>query len=355
MKKLKYLFLISLIYSCGSDGNKLPITTGLWSGNTAILGAKNKIRLDENLTYKVFLDMSLQKNKLIASVFETINESQTNVLNAQIESIILNTSGFKFTGNPETVSGIFSNITTGLSEGIKAVNAGVKSANMDIRDQLAILYDLEGTFNEKVSSKINSDLKELVINLYPLEYLFDKHDILELDDSEKTINLFNSNLKLNEYLINDLVPAYRDVIKSFNKLNQTVALNKLNKSQVDSLKLQILSFDDDFGPFENKGSIKDFKSNYIKFSEITDLKKSNISAELDFLNEKTVNAINAYVSSQNTKIKKMISFLGANDLVSVKKILIGNYPIMTIKKYETHYSKIRDKKIKKILSELAKK
>jgi hypothetical protein len=343
MKKLIYFFFISLIYSCGSDGN---------SGSD---GNKSKIRLDENLTYKVFLDKSTQKNKAVASVFETINESQTDVLNAEIDAIILNASMFKFTGTANTVSGIFSDITTGLTEGIKAVNAGVKSVNMDVREQLAILHDLEVTYNEKVSSKINSDLKELVINLYPLEYLFIKHDILELDDSEKTVNLFKKNLKLNEYLINDLVPAYRDVIKSFNKLNQTVVLNKLNKSQVDSLKLQILSFDDDFGPFENRGSIKNFKNNYIKFSEITDLKKSNISAELDFLNQKTVNAINAYISSQNTKIKKMISFLGANDLVSVKKVLIGDDPIMTIKKYENHYSIIRDKKIKKILSKLTKK
>lgn len=342
MKKLKYLFLISLIYSCGIDGT----------------GSKNKtskVRLDENLTYKVFIDESLQKNELIASVFETINETKTNTLNAQIESIVIrNTGEFKFTGDSETVGGLFSNITTGALSVASAINAGVRSGSFEVKNQLAILYDLEETFNEKVSSKINSDLTELAINLYPLEYLFDKNDILKLDVSNKTVELFNKNLKLNEYLINDLVPAYRDVVKSFNNLNQTVVLNKLNKSQVDSLKLQILSFDDDFGPFENRGSIKNFKSNYLKFSKITDLKKSNISAELDFINEKTVNAINTYISLQNSKIKKMIPFLGSNDLVSVRKVLVGDGPIVA-KKYETYNSKIKTKKINKILSELTKK
>jgi hypothetical protein len=338
MKKLKLLFFISLISSCGGNGNKT-----------------NKIRLDENLTYKVFIDESLQKNERIASVFETINETQTNTLNAQIEGIvILNTGDFKFTGDSETVNGLFSNISAGISGLSSAINTGLKSGSFEVKNQLAILYDLEETFNKKVASKINSNLKELAINLYPLEYLFDKNDILTLDSRKKTIKFFNSNLKLNEYLINDLVPAYRDVVRSFNNLHQTVVLNKLNKSQVDSLKLQILSFDDDFGPFENRGSIKDFKSNYLKFSKITDLKKSNISAELDFLNEKTVNAINRYISLQNSKIKKMIPFLGSNDLVSVRKVLVGDGPIVA-KKYETYNSKIKTKKINKILSELTKK
>ena len=338
MKKLKLLFFISLIYSCGGNGNKT-----------------NKIRLDENLTYKVFIDESLQKNELIASVFETINETQTNTLNAQIEGIVIvNTGSFKFTGDSDTVSGLFSNISAGVSGLSSAIVTGLKSSSFEVKNQLAILYDLKETFNKKVSSKINSNLKELAINLYPLEYLFDKNDILTLDSREKTIKFFNSNLKLNEYLINDLVPAYRDVVRSFNNLHQTVVLNKLNKSQVDSLKLQILSFDDDFGPFENRGSIKDFKSNYLKFSKITDLKKSDISAELDFLNEKTVNAINTYISLQNSKIKKMITFLGSNDLVSVRKVLVGDGPIVA-KKYETYNSKIKTKKINKILSELTKK
>jgi hypothetical protein len=337
MKKLKYLFFISLIYACGSNGNKT-----------------NKIRLDENLTYKVFIDESLQNNQLIASVFETINETKTSTLNAQIEGIIVyNTGGFKFTGDSDTAAGLFSNITAGISGVASAINTGLKSGSFEVKNQLAILYDLEETFNKKVSSKINSNLKELAINLYPLEYLIEKNDILKLDSSKKTVKFFNSNLKLNEYLINDLVPAYRDVVKSFNDLHKTVVLNKLNKPQVDSLKLQILSFDDDFGPFENRGSIQNFKSNYLEFSKITDLKKSNISSELDFINEKTVNAINAYISLQNSKIKKMISFLGSNDLVSVRKVLVGDGPIVA-KKAETYNSKIKVKKINKILSELYK-
>jgi len=337
MKKLKYLFLISLIYSCGSD----------------VTGTKSKIRLDEYLTYEVFIDESLQKNELIASVFETINETKTNTLNAQIEYIIArNATVFKLTGDTNSVGGLFSNITTGISGVTSAINIGLRSSNFEVKNQLAILYDLKETFNEKVSLKINSDLKELAINLYPLKYLFDKNDILTLDVSAKTVKFFNSNLKLNEYLINDLVPAYSDVVESFSKLHKTVVLNKLNKSQVDSLKLQILSFDADFGPFENRGSIKNFKSNYLEFSKITDLKKSNISAQLEFINEKTVNAISAYISLQNSKIKKMISLLGANDLVSVRKVLVGDGPIV-FKEYGT-YNKIKTKKLNKILSELTK-
>ena len=150
-----------------------------------------------------------------------------------------------------------------------------------------------------------------------------------------------------------MVPAYRDVVMSFTNLHRTVVLNKLNESQIDSLKLQMLSTEDDFGIFENSGAIKDFKTDYLNYSKVIDLKKSKISSELEFMNESTIKAIDSYISLMNSKINLMISFLGANDRVNVKEALVGDGPIVS-KKYETHLSKIKAEKINKLLLDLSK-
>lgn len=314
-----------------------------------------KIRLDENLTYKVFLDESYLKNSQVASVFETIDETYDQTLTANVESIVLlNTTMYKYTEDSDTVGGLFSNTMTTISALGSVVSLVFENASQEVKIQVSILSDLEDTFNEEITYKINSDLKELLINLYPLLYLIEKNGILNLDNSDRTIEFFNSNLKINKYLVDELVPTYSDVVSSFCELNRTVVLNKLNKSQIDSLKLQLLSLDDNYGQFENRGAIKKFKKEYLKFSNLKDLKKSSISEETEFLNEKTLNGIKAYVNLQDSNLKKLISFLGSNDQVSVQKVLIGDYPIFTIKKYETHNSKIRDLKFEKILKKLNK-
>ena len=334
MKKIKYLLFVFVTFSCSSISTK-------------------KLTLDENLTYNVFVDETILQNELISSVFEEIDNTKTSTLNAQIESIIVVNAVFKFTGDIETVSGLFSNIKTGISSTASAIKAGIESGSFEVKNQLAILYDIEETFNEETTLKINSNLKEMAVNLYPLEYLFDKNQILKLDTSDKTVELFNKNLKVNDYLVDDLVPAYTDVVMNFSNLHRTVVLNKLNKVQIDSLKLQIVSKDNDLGLFENKGSIKDFITSYSKFSEITDLKKSNISSDLQFMNEETIDAVESYISSLNSKIELMVSFLGSNDLVNVKDVLVGDGPIVN-KKWETSQSKIKVDKINKLLSDLSK-
>lgn len=340
--KLFFLFMLINFFSCGSDSS---------SGSN---DSSRKIKLKENLTYKVFLDESYLKNPQVNTVFEKIDETYTSTLNATIEIILLNSSEFKLTGDMETFSGMFSNTTSFISDMATAAKLGFKSGSTEVKKQISILSELEDTFNEKVSDKINSDLKKLVTNLYPLEYLITKNEIHYSDSSDKTIKLFKSNKKINNYLIEDIVPTFFDVVESFTKLNRVVVLNKLNKNQVDSLKLQILSFDNDFGQFQNKGSIKNFKDNYLKFSNLKNLKNSNISSEIQFLNEEMLVEINKYIDLQDSKIKKLISFLGANDLVDVQKVLIGDYPIFTVKKYETYQSKIRDTKFNKLLQELKK-
>lgn len=336
---MKFLFRVIIVFlfliSCKSENSS---------------STSGKIELSENLKYEVLLDESYLKNPQVNSVFEIIDKTLNESQNTIIEGIKINAHPFKFTGDNSTVGGLFDNTMSGLSliKDAGKIILGVEE-RLEIKRQISILHDLEKTFNKNISYRINSDLKEILINLYPLEYFIMKNKIIDLDTSTKTIELFNSNLKVNNYLIEDLVPTYVDVVKSFSELNRTVVLNKLNRSQIDSLKLQISSLDEEIGPFKNKGSIKKFKNNYLKFHKLKDFNDSKISSEIEFLNDETLKGINDYISSQENKIKKLISFLGSNDLVKTRNVLIGDLPIFTKKKYETRQSKIIDKKFNKML------
>ena len=155
-----------------------------------------------------------------------------------------------------------------------------------------------------------------------------------MDLDKKTIKVFKSNPKLDDYYTEKLVPSYYELIQSYIKLHKIVALNQLNNNQIDSLKLQLRSPDKNYGAFKNTGSIKEFKRNYLKFSEIIDIANSEISSEIKFLNDRSLKIIKEHSVKLDSKIEKMITNLGTKNPRKFKEIMFSNIKNVNRKELE---------------------
>jgi hypothetical protein len=309
--KISILFISVIVCSCGSDN------------------AENKLKLNENATYKDFVDNSLLGNEAIASFYEEMSSALDDVLET-VYGIL--TQGeiaeYKFTATEtEDIKSTFGNL---FSSGMDIVDMassgiGIEMAYNTVVEQLRILQGFEKTFKKEKSAALNSGFKTYVTNVYPLKYKFTKdEEYLSLNLDKQTIKIFKSNPKLDTYFIDKLAPAYYDLVKSYMQLHKVVALNKLQKNQVDSLKLQMTSKDKNYGIFKNTKSIANFKDNYSEFNELNDFKTSEIAKEIEFMNEKSAKKLEKYSLKLNSNIEKMITYIGSDDLGSFEKIMLSN-------------------------------
>ena len=82
------------------------------------------------------------------------------------------------------------------------------------------------------------------------------------------------------------------------------------------------------------------KNNYLDFTKLNDLKNSDISKEIEFMNENSVKLLENYSLKLNSKIEKLISYIGSDDLGSFEKIMLSNV------------KNVNKREIKKILRKL---
>ena len=325
--KISTLFICILIFSCGNNNSE------------------NKLKLNENPTYKDFVDKSLLGNEAIASFYEETSKALDDLLDISYDLVKqTEISEYKLTETEtddlkSTLGNLFSSSMDLVD--ITSSGIGMEMAYASVDEQLRILKGFEKTFKKEKSLELNSGFKTYIINVYPLKYMFTNgDDALSLNLNKKTTKVFKSNPKLDAYFMDKLTPAYYDLIKSCMQLHKVVALNKLQKNQVDSLKLQMLSKDKNYGLFKNTKSITNFKNNYLDFTKLNDLKNSDISKEIEFMNEKSVKLLENYSLKLNSKIEKLISYIGSDDLGSFEKIMLSNV------------KNVNKREIKKILRKL---
>lgn len=304
------LFSLTLIFSCGSDSSK------------------GKLKLNENITYKEFVGDSLLSNEAVASFFEEITTAFDNVIEKGFEIISkVEIDEYRLTQTEtENLKSSFGNL---LSSGLNLVDLtssgiGMEKAYFSVLEQMTILQGFKKSFNNEINKEINTKFKDYVTTVYPLKYRFTNNNSFSLDLDKKTIKTFKSNPKLDDYYTEKLVPSYYKLIQSYIKLHKIVALNQLNNNQIDSLKLQLSSSEKNYGVFKNTSSIKEFKRNYLNFSEIIDIENSDVSSEIKFLNDKSLKIIKEYTIKLDSKIEKMIANLGTKNQKKFKEIMFSN-------------------------------
>ena len=309
--KISILFISVVICSCGSDN------------------AENKLKLNENATYKDFVDKSLLKNEAVASFYEETSTALDDVLELSYDLVKQGEiTEYKLTETEtDDLKSTFGNLFSSSMDLVDITSSGIgmEMSYNSVVEQLRILQGFEKTFKKEKSLELNSGFKTYIINVYPLKYKFTNgDDVLSFNLNKKTTKVFKSNPKLDAYFMDKLTPAYYDFIKSCMQLHKIVALNKLQKNQVDSLKLQMISKDKNYGLFKNTKSITNFKNNYLNFTKLNDLKNSDISKEIEFMNEKSVKILENYSLKLISNVEKMITYIGSDDLGSFEKIMLSN-------------------------------
>ena len=287
--KISILFISVIVCSCGSDN------------------AENKLKLNENATYKDFVDNSLLENEAIASFYEEMSTALDDVQEAGYDIVTQAEIAEYKLAETETddIKSTFGNL---FSSGIDIADMassgiGMEMAYNTVVEQLRILQGFEKTFKKEKAVALNSGFKTYVTNVYPLKYKFTKDkEYLSLNLDKQTTKIFKSNPKLDAYYIDKLAPAYYDLVKSYMQLHKVVALNKLQENQVDSLKLQMTSKDKNYGLFKSTKSITNFKSNYSEFNKLNDFKTSAIAKEVEFMNEKSAKTLEKYSLKLNSNM-----------------------------------------------------
>lgn len=318
--KIIAILSLALIFSCGNDSSK------------------GKLKLNENITYKEFVGDSLLSNEAVASFFEKITTAFDNVIETGFDLLSkIEIDNYRLTQTEtEDLKSTFGNL---LSSGLNIVDLtstgiGMEKAYFSVLEQMTILDGFNKSFNNEISREINTKFKQYVTTVYPIKYRFTNNNSLSLDLDKKTIKVFKSNPKLDDYYTEKLVPSYYKLIQSYIKLHKIVALNQLNNIQIDSLKLQLRSPDKNYGAFKNTGSIKEFKRNYLKFSEIIDIANSEISSEIKFLNDRSLKIIKEHSVKLDSKIEKMITNLGTKNPRKFKEIMFSNIKNVNRKELE---------------------